>query len=67
MTEKEIAKEILIKLIDVKAISLKQPPITESIDKISASNTENLKTVCDAYAAIFKAVTFSEREDCNIP
>ena len=60
MTEKEIAKEILIKLIDVKAISLKQPPITESIDKISASNTENLKTVCDAYAAIFKAVKFSE-------
>ena len=57
MTEKEIAKEILIKLIDVKAITLKQTPVTESVDKVSESNAENLKTVCDAYAAIFRAVT----------
>ena len=57
MTEKEIAKEILLKLIDVKAICLIQTPNTISIDEISSSNETNVKTVCIAYQNILKAVS----------
>ncbi len=67
MTEPKIAKEILIKLIDVKAIHMRQTATTESIDKVLASNEKNLRIVCDAYTKIFKAITSAKSEDYSTP
>jgi len=56
LTEKEIAKEILLKLIDVKAICLPQSSGIETADKISADNASNVKSVCDAYKVIYETI-----------
>ena len=58
-TNKEIARDILLKLIEAKALFFQTAHANLSPEEITNVAARNVKTVCDAYKQIFKAVASS--------
>lgn len=58
-TNKEIARDILLKLIEAKALFFQTAHANLSPEEITNVAARNVKIVCDAYKQIFKAVASS--------
>lgn len=58
-TNKEIARDILLKLIETKALFFQTAHANMSPEEITKVHAQNVQIVCDAYKQIFKAVASS--------
>ena len=60
MTDKEIAKDILIKMLETNIFQFGMKNSNNSPTEFLAANNENVQTVCNAFKQIYQAVLDSK-------
>lgn len=61
MNDKEIAMQIVLKMLDVKALHIAVHSGTNSPEKNMQLDQENTETICYAYKTVYQAVNQASR------
>ena len=59
VADKEIARDILVKLLETNALFFEQSTATMSTEKRAEVESRNLRSVCTAYETILRTVAAS--------
>ena len=56
MNEKEIAMNIVFKMLEMKALTLAKTNDNDSAEQAVQKNQKNIETVCNAYKTVYQTV-----------